>query len=188
MGGVDIAMSIQIKLLGVTIDNKLTFNAHVAEACRRAIGVYHQLARAAKVSWGLHPEVTITTYTATVEPIILYAASVWAPTVNKLGVQKQLNAVQRGFAQKLCRAHKTTSLNSALVLTGILPLDLRVREAASLHEARKGIPQLSLTDREVEQPIPATEAPHPATHIGLEYRCLMDQEQLDENSDYDVRI
>ncbi|KAA5605915.1 hypothetical protein F3H15_35120, partial [Pseudomonas aeruginosa] len=30
MGGIDIAMSREIKLLGVTIDDRLTFNTHVA--------------------------------------------------------------------------------------------------------------------------------------------------------------
>lgn len=57
MGGVDIGMSKEIKLLGIILDNKLTFNAHVTSACKKAVGVYHQLQRAAKVSWGLHPEV-----------------------------------------------------------------------------------------------------------------------------------
>lgn len=73
-------------------------------------------------------------YNVAVEPIILYAISVWAPAVNKLGVQKSLNIIQRGFAQKLCKAYRTVSINSALVLAGILPPDLRVREAASLYE------------------------------------------------------
>lgn len=155
MDGVGIGMSKEIKLLGVVIDDKLTFNSHVTGVCKKAIGIYQQLSRAAKVSWGLHPEVIRTIYIATVEPVILYAASVWAPAVNKLAIQKQLNVVQRGFAHKLCRAYRTVSLNSALVLAGILPLDLRIREAASLYEAKRGIARAELGDREVERMAPA---------------------------------
>ncbi|CAK1602630.1 unnamed protein product [Parnassius mnemosyne] len=129
MGGIDIGMSEEIKLLGFTIDEKLTFNTHVSNVCKKAIGIYKQLCKAAKVSWGLHPEVIRVIYLATVEPIILYAASVWAQAAKKLGIIKQLAVVQRGIAQKLCKAYRTVSLNSALVLAGILPLDLRVPHA-----------------------------------------------------------
>ncbi|XP_045451643.1 uncharacterized protein LOC123660631 [Melitaea cinxia] len=188
MGGVDIVLTNEIKLLGVVIDRKLTFNAHVANVCRRALAFYHQLARAAKVSWGLHPEVIRTIYRAVVEPVILYAAAVWAPAVDKLGVRKRLNAVQRGFAQKLCRAYRTTSLNSALLLAGILPLDLRVREAATLYEARRGVPQRVTGDREVERMTSALRSPHPACHIDLEFKCLVDQEQFNANSDNNYNI
>ncbi|XP_045777032.1 uncharacterized protein LOC123875323 [Maniola jurtina] len=188
MGGVDVALSNEIKLLGVVIDRKLTFNAHVASVCKRAVAFYHQLARAAKVSWGLHPEVIRTIYVAVVEPVVLYAASVWAPAVDRLGIRKQLNVVQRGFAQKLCRAYRTVSLNAALLLAGILPLDLRVREAAALYEARKGVPQREIGDREVERMSSALRSPHPASHLDLEFKCLMDQEQLMANNDNDFNI
>lgn len=162
MGGVDIIMSKEIKILDVTIDDKLTFNTHVNNVCRKAIGIYKQLARAAKSSWGLHPEVIRLMYVATIEPVILYAASAWAQAANKLGVIKQLSVVQRGIALKICKAYRTVSLNSALVLAGMLPLDLRIREATLLYEAKRGLPQPELGDREVEQMASALETPHPA--------------------------
>ncbi|CAH2105498.1 unnamed protein product [Euphydryas editha] len=44
-------------------DHKLTLNAHVASACNKAFAFYDQLARAARVSWGLpHPEEIRHTY------------------------------------------------------------------------------------------------------------------------------
>lgn len=147
MGGISIGVTNEIKLLGVTIDNKLTFNTHVKNMCKRAVAAYKQLTRAAKISWGLHPEVVRIIYTATIEPIILYAASVWAPAVTKVCIKKRLGSVQRGFRQKVCRAYRTASLNSVLLLSGILPLDLRIREAASLYEAKKGVSQLAFAGR-----------------------------------------
>ncbi|KAL0878793.1 hypothetical protein ABMA27_003823 [Loxostege sticticalis] len=188
MGGIDIGMSKEIKLLGVTIDDKLTYNTHVANICRKAIGIYKQLARAAKVSWGLHPEVVRTIYVAVVEPIVLYGASVWGSAAEKIGVQKQLNTIQRGFAQKMCRAYRTVSLNSALVLAGVLPLDLRIHEAASLYRIKRGAAVPGLCDREIERLTPAMEAPHPAQTSQLELTCLKDRDDVDANSSCAVKI
>ncbi|XP_026327877.1 uncharacterized protein LOC113236103 [Hyposmocoma kahamanoa] len=188
MGGISIGMSKEIKILGATVDHRLTYNTHVANVCRKAINIHKQLARAAKVSWGLHPEIIRTIYTATVEPIILYAASVWVTAADKIGIRKQLGAVQRGFAQKMCRPYRTVSLNSALVLAGVLPLDLRIREMASLYEVRRGVPRPELRGREIEQMAPATRAPHPADHITLKFMSLVDQESVNANSDYAVKI
>ncbi|XP_026331273.1 uncharacterized protein LOC113238652 [Hyposmocoma kahamanoa] len=188
MGGTNVGVTNEIKLLGVTIDNQLTFNTHVKNMCTKAVAAYKQLTRAAKISWGLHPEVVRIIYTATIEPILLYAASVWAPAVTKVCVKRKLDAMQRGFAQKICKAYRTVSLNSALLLSGILPLDLRVREAASLYEARNGVPQPALADWEVERRTPVTEADHPAERLSLEFHTLVDQEQVDANSHYDIRI
>ncbi|XP_050559320.1 uncharacterized protein LOC126912227 [Spodoptera frugiperda] len=189
MGGIDIGMSKEVKILGLTIDAGLTFNSHVAGACKKAIAIYKHLARSARVSWGLHPEVVRSIYTAVVEPIVLYAASAWAPAVNKLGIRKQLNVVQRGFAQKLCRAHRTVSLHSALLLAGILPLDLRVREAASLYEAKRGLPHSALGDRDIETMTSAMDFPHPAEQTTVEFSSLVDEEQYNNHAfNYDVRI
>ncbi|XP_049868531.1 uncharacterized protein LOC126368553, partial [Pectinophora gossypiella] len=118
----------------------------------------------------------------------LTLASVWAPEVDKLGVQKQLNNVQRGFAQKMTKAYRTVSLNSALVLSGLLPLDLRIKEAAALYEAKRGVPQPILGDREVERVVGYAQAPHPATHMKLGFVCLVDQEQVDCHNKQAVRI
>lgn len=188
MGGTGIGMSKEIKILGVTIDNKLTFNTHVANVCKKAIGVYKHLSKAAKVGWGLHPEVIKLIYTATIEPIVLYAASVWAPAANKICVVKRLGVVQRGIAQKMCKAYRTVSLSSVLALSGILPLDLRVKEAATLYRAKKGYEIPELKDREVERQTSALEAPHPALRTAIEFVCLGNQEELDNNTDHQVLI
>lgn len=188
MGGVDITMSKEIKLLGLTIDEKLTFNSHIANQTRKALDVYKQVARAAKVTWGLHPDIVRLIYSATVEPIIMYAASAWAPAASKLGVRKLLDSVQRGFAQKLCKSYRTVSLHSALTLAGILPLDLRIQEAAALYETKRGSPLPELGDRETESSVGFAETPHPATHIAIAFERLSDQSLVDRHNVQEVRI
>lgn len=187
MNGIAIEQKSELKLLGLTIDNRLTFNQHVANVCRKAAGIYSRMSRAAKVSWGLNPEVCKTIYVAAVEPIVTYAAAAWATAADKLTTRKQLNALQRGFAQKMCKAYRTVSLNSALVLTGTLPLDLRVKEAAALYEARRGVPRPELLDREIEMPHSAMDTPHPASHRSIEINLVTDDKHTD-SSTHDIRI
>ncbi|XP_045494894.1 uncharacterized protein LOC123693737 [Colias croceus] len=180
MGSVEIKYFSQIKILGLTIDSGLTFNAHVGTVCQKAIARYKLLARAARVGWGLSPDIIRTIYVAVIEPTIMYASAAWAPTVEKMGVQKRLNTVQRGFAQKICRAYRTVSLNSAMLLAGILPLDLRILEVSRLYGIKKGVSHPALGDREVERMAPAIEDPHPAEQEGLGFGLV------DEDSYSDV--
>ncbi|XP_045491948.1 uncharacterized protein LOC123691511 [Colias croceus] len=90
-----------------------------------------------------------------------------------MGVQKRLNTVQRGFAQKICRAYRTVSLNSAMLMAGILPLDLRILEASRLYEIKRGVSHPAvLRDREVERMAPAIEDPHPAEQVELGFGLI----------------
>lgn len=151
MADTDIALVDDVKLLGLTIDRNLNFNKHVTEICKRSTNIYKQLrapklspqvtfaACAAKVTWGLNGEIVRTLDVSVIEPILLYGACAWAGAT-KLQLNKtKLDALQRGFAQRACRAYRTTSLTSALVLSGLLPIDLRIQESATLYEAKKGI-------------------------------------------------
>ncbi|XP_037966921.2 uncharacterized protein LOC119692015 [Plutella xylostella] len=180
MGTTDIELVNEIKILGLIIDRKLTFQSHVAYVCKKAINIYKGLARAAKVTWGLNPEVVRTIYVAAIEPIILYASSAWVKAADKVYIKNQLNTVMRGFAQKICKAHKTVSMNSALILTRLLPLDLRVKEAASLYEAKKGKPQPVLKGRKVEERASPLQRPHPSEEIQLDFECLESEAEVQE--------
>ncbi|XP_045504364.1 uncharacterized protein LOC123701003 [Colias croceus] len=102
-----------------------------------------------------------------------------------MGVQKRLNTVQRGFAQKICRAYRTVSLNSAMLLAGILPLDLRILEVSRLYGIKKGVSQPALGDREVERMAPAIEDPHPAEQEGLGFG-LVDEDSYSDVADSHV--
>ncbi|CAB3250211.1 unnamed protein product [Arctia plantaginis] len=115
-------------------------------------------------------------------------ASAYAPAVDKLGVRKLLDTVQRGFAQKICKSYRTVSLNLALLLAGLLPLDLRIKKAAALYEARKGSTRLVLGDREVERVVRYAELPHPALRMNLRFQSLEDQSLVDQHNVQSLRI
>ncbi|XP_045450167.1 uncharacterized protein LOC123658921 [Melitaea cinxia] len=166
MGGVDVVLSSEIKLLGVVIDHKLTFNGHVANVCKRAVAFYHQLARAARASWGLHPEVIRTIYRAVVEPVILYAAAVWSPAVSKL------EALQ-GIPNHLPELRAVARWNTP-------PRPPRSRSGDFIRGAEGGAPA---GDRGS-----GMSSTHPACHVDLEFQCLVDREQFIANSEHEVNI
>ncbi|GBP78752.1 Putative 115 kDa protein in type-1 retrotransposable element R1DM [Eumeta japonica] len=81
MGHTTIALVDEIRLLGLTIDKRLTFVPHVSKACKKAANIYKGIARAAKATWGLSPEIVRTIYVAVIEPIVMYACA-WAPAAS----------------------------------------------------------------------------------------------------------
>ncbi|GBP26465.1 Putative 115 kDa protein in type-1 retrotransposable element R1DM [Eumeta japonica] len=175
MNGEQISSVGEIRLLGLTIDKKLKFIPHVAKACKKAAKIYKGLTRAAKAMWGLSSEVVRTIYITVIEPIVLYASCAWAPATKKLGVRKMLDAVQRSVALKACRAHRTVSLHSALILSMLLPLDIKMREAAWLYEVKRG-KDLGDTfvDRELEIPVYFGDLLHPAHEPDIGYESIED--------------
>lgn len=179
MGGVPIEIVDEMKILGLIIDRKLNFKSHISAVCKKATGIYKQLAKTAKIEWGLNPEVIKTIYVAVVEPVILYAASVWAPAAERSYVRNQLGSVQRGFALKISKAYRTVSLNAALVLSGLLPLDLRVAEAARLYECKRGRPIVGRSRGQLEGRISFMELPHPADELDITFECLQPQNIVD---------
>lgn len=174
MGGRDILLVKDMKILGLTIDHQLTFNKHVSLVCRKATNIYKAMARSARVSWGLNPQIIRTMYVAVIEPIIMYAASSWAGSTTKICVQKLLNTVQRGFAQKITKSYRTVSLNAAITLARLLPLDLRIQEAARLYEVKRGLDLDATGGREVETKAKLIEAPHPSEETDVTFECLED--------------
>ncbi|GBP92228.1 Putative 115 kDa protein in type-1 retrotransposable element R1DM [Eumeta japonica] len=86
-----------------------------------------------------------------------------------------LDALQRSVALKACRAYRTVSLHSALILARLLPLDIRVREAARLYEVKRGSESGDVcADRELEKPVDFREMPHPAHTPELGFESVED--------------
>ncbi|GBP79528.1 hypothetical protein EVAR_89894_1 [Eumeta japonica] len=86
-----------------------------------------------------------------------------------------LDAVQRSVALKACRAFRTLSLHSALILSRLLPIDIRVREVAWLYEVKRG-KDLGDTfvNRELEKPVCFGNLPHPAHVPEIGYESVQD--------------
>lgn len=62
------------------------------------------------------------------EPIILYACKCWGEACSKKQIQKLLKKSQREILIKCLKAYTTTSYQSALVLSGVPPIYLKIKE------------------------------------------------------------
>jgi ribonuclease HI len=163
MNGVQLKYVDHFKVLGLTIDRHLNWSKHVDNVCKKAAAITNKLVRAAKPTWGASPEVMQQIYLGAVEPLITYASSVWADAVRKKVNRKKLDAIQRHIAIRSCKGYRTISLVSAQVLSGFMPLDLRIRGLAEVYEVKKNLTLQDLpSDRYYQGAGNFYSLPHPA--------------------------
>ncbi|CAK1546358.1 unnamed protein product [Leptosia nina] len=169
----------EIKILGLTIDRKLTFENHVNNIIKKTTKLHNYVSKAAKVNWGLNPEIIKTIYTAVLEPIILYASPAWGDAANKLSIINKLKQIQRKFAIKIIKAYKTVSYEASLTIAGLLPLDLKIKELVKLYKIKKGI-ENDYKELEPETKVDFKTKPHPAKEIRLKFRAVTTEKELDK--------
>jgi len=114
--------------LGLTIDDKLSWNLHISNKCNAVKKMLFLILKCCRLSWGLSRSTISLLYKSSAIPIILYNCSVWASAIEKKRVAASLKAAQRPFALVIGRLFKSTSTDAALVLANIVPLHLKVVE------------------------------------------------------------
>ena len=164
MKGKSLPLVGSFKILGVTIDSKLNWSQHISSVCARAAEVAKLLMRATRPTWGASPAVMHQLYVGALEPIVTYASCVWLSALRKDYNVRRLHAFQRPFLIRICRGYRTMPLISAQVLTGIIPIELRVKEVAALYQVRKsGISNIWGLNVECERSMNWFLLPHPAS-------------------------
>ena len=97
--GETIELSNEVKLLGITLDSKLSFNTHIDNITKICIGTLFQCKRAIGPTWGLSPKVCHWIYTAIIIPTLAYCSIVRIRAVENKTNTKRLERVQ-GMALK----------------------------------------------------------------------------------------
>ena len=67
-----------VKYLGVTLDHKLSWRAHVTHRTAQAINVLCKVRRTLSATWGLSPKLTLWAYRALVLPLLEYGSAILA--------------------------------------------------------------------------------------------------------------
>jgi ribonuclease HI len=157
----------QFKILGLILDDKLSWNKHVDMITYKGSQIVKKIMGMARPTWGLKPEIVHTIYTSIIEPIVTYASSVWFKAVNKKCVKRKLNTLQRTIGIRIAKAYRTTSLNSIQAIAGIMPLHLKIRERLIIDYVKRNKKHPSLPeDREFQGVVPYYEHPHPGIRMG----------------------
>lgn len=136
MGGQDLVRSSKIKLLGVILDERLSFFEHIRYAIQKASRVYKAICLYVRPTWGLNPENVEIIYHSVIEPMVSYAARIWGKTAERPTAKKTLNSFQRLFAIKAIRGFRTVSHTSACALAQFIPLNLKITEVYRVEKVK----------------------------------------------------
>lgn len=122
-----------LKYLGVMVDDKLTFKAHIEYVADKAARKISALSRMLPNIGG--PRSSKRQLLArVVSSTILYAAPVWADALQVSSYRHKLEATHRRCAIRVICGYRTISLDAACVISGLMPIDIQAEEASLLKE------------------------------------------------------
>ncbi|GAA6016977.1 hypothetical protein JCM10207_007870, partial [Rhodosporidiobolus poonsookiae] len=126
LGGVPLAYSPSLVMLGTTLNSRLTFREHVARCVAKASTAAAGVRLLAGAKAGLAPKYVRRLVEAVVTPRLLWMGEVWFD-LRKKTVSKALEGVQRSCCIAVTGAYRTTSLAALQVEANLPPLDLVLR-------------------------------------------------------------
>ena len=135
VGREQIVSSPKLKYLGVILDNRLNFRSHVEYCSEKASRVQAALARIMPNVGGAK-QARRTLLSRVVASVLLYAAPVWTRATGTLGNRRKLASVHRLSALRVISGYRTVSEEAALVIAGMMPIDIIADEMARIY-ARK---------------------------------------------------
>jgi len=128
----------KLKYLGIIFDYKLSFKERINYLAEKCTKLIFQLAKSATFNWGLSHKVLQTLYLGGIQPLLVYGAPVWIKAMRKEKYKSRLLRVQRLINIKMAKAYRTVSNEALCVLTGMIPIDIKIEETAQLYQLTKG--------------------------------------------------
>lgn len=137
MNNNEIKLQQSAKYLGIIMDRRLNWNEHLKSQAAVCKSQLVRIGNAVSTKWGLSFSSVRTIYEQAIEPKLLYGAVVWVEALNKAKNVNLLLSVQRLAALKATRCFRTTSTDALLYLSGMLPVNLKATERATMTLARQ---------------------------------------------------
>src|SRR3982074_3898507 len=118
-----------ICILGIWVDTKLQWSAHLREAKKKATSQIGALVRTTASTWGASFLRVRQVYSAVIRPAMAYGAAAWhtpakGPNGNVQGVAAKLERIQNKCLRVVAGAYRATPIRSLEVETCTPPLDL----------------------------------------------------------------
>jgi len=132
MGDDKIPFSDTVKYLGITLDTKLSWKAHLKNKLRMAKGLLLKVRNAMGKLWGLPPKMARWMYTGIVRPALTYGALVWSKTCETEWAKKELTRLNRLALMTMGHFRRGTPTAGLEVITYVMPLHLHVKCEAAL--------------------------------------------------------
>lgn len=106
--------SLQVKILGLILDQKLNYKAHVARASQKRVNAALALKRLQK----LRPETAQRLFQARIIPVVDYASPIWSPGLSA-SLNNKLNIPQKIGGQAIIGAFCTVASTIAELEAGL---------------------------------------------------------------------
>lgn len=121
------------------IDSKLHFESHATYCARKARQVTMSLRSFAARNYGQDCERSLNTiYRGAIIPIVAYGSKIWADRLHIEKNRRQYLAAQAPFARIIAKCYTSVSKDAAIVLAGMLPLDLEIQMKTCIGEIKRG--------------------------------------------------
>ena len=154
----------RLKYLGIILDNKLTFRDHIIAMTIKCSKLIFTLSKSAKLKWGLNYAALKTIYTEGTLPLLLYEAPVWINANNQASYKLKITRVQRLINIRLARAYRTVSNEALCLITGLIPIDIKIEETAQLYQLTRGSTK---EEAKIDQDMGIKHWLHPAVKITI---------------------
>ena len=115
----------QMKYLGIILDQKFKFQEHIKYTTERCAKLTHNLARVARLTWGLRYGAIVTIYKGAILPLLTYGAPVWIEDTKYQHNIQKYEKVQRIINLRTARAYRTASGEALCILTGMKPINIK---------------------------------------------------------------
>ena len=122
MNGSKLELSKEARLLGVSLDSKLTWKPHITRITRKATTALMQCRQIVGKTWGIKPSMMKWIYTAMIRQIVSYACAPWAGGLNKKYLVRKFTKVQRLACLMISSAFLGTPTGAREILLNITPI------------------------------------------------------------------
>ena len=156
-----------MKYLGITFDERMSFEHHLKEKTRQATQRIYGIRRMARALWGASAHITRRLYQMCIQPLMLYGSEIWIARLNTIRANKMLERIGRLGALTITGLDQTTSAETAMTLAYLQPL-------STLATAQL----LKLAPRIYKDPKSLTRSISPPTHCTPEAMLLSELEKV----------
>lgn len=145
-------ISNKMKYLGIIIDEKLNFSCHLDYTINKIVNYYKLFLALYGNTFGYCYKNRVILYKAIFVPLISYCSRVY---YNKLTKYQnfRLRKTQRSIIKGIISGYKTISYQSVYAISGLMPIDNKIKLVNKIKEARETVrgPELKKTIRDLNE-------------------------------------
>ena len=146
MYGQMIDFSYEAKYLGVNLDSKLNWNAHIDLVVSKVTKSFWACRSIVGKNWGLKPSMMYWLYEQVILPRLTYGCVVWWNKMNQVNASQKLEKLQRMAELTICGAWKTTPKLALDRFLELPPLRIRIEAVAQSSACKLAVNKLWVYD------------------------------------------